>query len=483
MIQILRGTSAQRADQTQTSTIGQPLYETDTGRLYVGDGETGVNELEPIVAKTPPTIPSAKTHLTWTCIPIDGGLYDSAGTFSGEDIFTDGKNIYAIWGQNMAIWDKSTEKFYLYTGTVSGIPSSGLYGRNAWTDGKDTFITAGMDYGAVYKFDTDSMAFSAVDSDDSFTGADIWSWHGYLFCTDDAATGENYRLDGDAENGFTCTSITMNVSSNIISQGRYIWTDGNDIFYDEGNYHYKLNQETSTINNLVWEPYTINSTTGGLGTINLSGDEVFSDGQNICWLSKPGFTSPDLYIYTLKDGKWNSQTIGMPTVNNLSLNGRYVFTDGENFYIKSTTSNSDFKITRRTDTSSKPLIGYEYGNSQSAVIGDSVTSGETYYVVFSVVTTQERYTSFNDFVTNYVDEMATLLQTPIWVTPCYIFNSTFSKVTLSALYVQGTNVIILGPQKMTYSQSTINSRAEIFTFPESTSSLYKHYFNIVITSQ
>lgn len=47
-IQFLRGTSAQRATHTETSLAGQPIYETDTNRLYVGDGVTAVNALRPV---------------------------------------------------------------------------------------------------------------------------------------------------------------------------------------------------------------------------------------------------------------------------------------------------------------------------------------------------------------------------------------------------------------------------------------------------
>lgn len=47
-IQFLRGTSAQRATHTETSLAGQPIYETDTNKLYIGDGVTAVNALRPV---------------------------------------------------------------------------------------------------------------------------------------------------------------------------------------------------------------------------------------------------------------------------------------------------------------------------------------------------------------------------------------------------------------------------------------------------
>ena len=41
-IQFLRGTAAARAGHSETFLAGQPIYETDTNRLYVGDGTTAV---------------------------------------------------------------------------------------------------------------------------------------------------------------------------------------------------------------------------------------------------------------------------------------------------------------------------------------------------------------------------------------------------------------------------------------------------------
>lgn len=47
-IQFLRGTSAQRATHTETSLAGQPIFETDTNKLYIGDGATRIKDLVPV---------------------------------------------------------------------------------------------------------------------------------------------------------------------------------------------------------------------------------------------------------------------------------------------------------------------------------------------------------------------------------------------------------------------------------------------------
>lgn len=48
MIQFLRGTEAQRATHTEVSPAGQPIYCTDSNRLYVGDGIATINSLLPV---------------------------------------------------------------------------------------------------------------------------------------------------------------------------------------------------------------------------------------------------------------------------------------------------------------------------------------------------------------------------------------------------------------------------------------------------
>lgn len=51
-IQFLRGTEAQRATHTELSLAGQPIYCTDSNRLYVGDGVATVDSLLPVNAIT-----------------------------------------------------------------------------------------------------------------------------------------------------------------------------------------------------------------------------------------------------------------------------------------------------------------------------------------------------------------------------------------------------------------------------------------------
>ena len=69
-IQFLRGTAAQRAAHSETSLKGQPLYETDTNKLYIGDGETAIKNLKPIGAIQP----ASETVLGGIKIYFDGDV-------------------------------------------------------------------------------------------------------------------------------------------------------------------------------------------------------------------------------------------------------------------------------------------------------------------------------------------------------------------------------------------------------------------------
>ena len=49
-LQLCRGTSEAISSLTEISLEGQPIYSTDTKALYIGDGITPVNQLQPIIA-------------------------------------------------------------------------------------------------------------------------------------------------------------------------------------------------------------------------------------------------------------------------------------------------------------------------------------------------------------------------------------------------------------------------------------------------
>lgn len=88
-IQFLRGTSTQRASHSEVSLNGQPIYETDTNRLYVGDGKTAVNNLDPINAGN-------ANHATTADSATNANNADYLGTIPASTYVRDDLSTYSI---------------------------------------------------------------------------------------------------------------------------------------------------------------------------------------------------------------------------------------------------------------------------------------------------------------------------------------------------------------------------------------------------
>ena len=73
-IQFVRGPSSARSNHTETSLVGQPIFETDTNKLYVGDGETPVNELTAVKASTADNVESTINNKSINDIFEDDGV-------------------------------------------------------------------------------------------------------------------------------------------------------------------------------------------------------------------------------------------------------------------------------------------------------------------------------------------------------------------------------------------------------------------------
>lgn len=90
-IQFVRGTSSKRASHIETSLAGQPIYETDTNRLYVGDGETSVNDLTAVEASAADIAENVKDQNNGAGIKIWIGTQAEF-----EDLEADEDTIYYI---------------------------------------------------------------------------------------------------------------------------------------------------------------------------------------------------------------------------------------------------------------------------------------------------------------------------------------------------------------------------------------------------
>lgn len=81
-IQILRGNSTTRASSERVLEVGQPLYETDTNKLYVGDGTTQAKNLPCVTTdriKTSDARPKAEVKSGATTATKEMALLEDVG--------------------------------------------------------------------------------------------------------------------------------------------------------------------------------------------------------------------------------------------------------------------------------------------------------------------------------------------------------------------------------------------------------------------
>lgn len=84
-IQFVRGPSSARSNHTEVSLVGQPIFETDTNKLYVGDGETPVNELTAVKASTADNVESTINNKSINDIFEDDGVTIKQATKATQD--------------------------------------------------------------------------------------------------------------------------------------------------------------------------------------------------------------------------------------------------------------------------------------------------------------------------------------------------------------------------------------------------------------
>ena len=110
--------------------------------------------------------------------------------------------------------------------------------------------------------------------------------------------------------------------------GKYVWTDGENIYWSSSTDKYVLNRETST-----WEP----KTWGGLTSPD--GSHIWTDGENIYYSR-----ATDQYVLNRETSTWGTKTWQGLT----SFYSGSIWTDGENIYHSSGTG--QYVLNRETST-------------------------------------------------------------------------------------------------------------------------------------
>ena len=232
-------------------------------------------------------------------------LVDWSKPNNGEDIWTDGTNVYYSNNRTHYVlqgdtWvDKTWNGFMDFGILYPAIDSFyGAYGKGIWTDGTNIY----------YSYDE----HQAVIQDDTWVKK-TWNgtndFCGYYVWTDGTNTYLSGRLSGKTYHyvlqGDTWASKSWGGTNYFTAKD--IWTDGENFYISIGSSHYVLQGNT-------W----VEKTWNGLTTFNA--DDIWTDGKNI-------YHGLD---YVLNGDTWEPTTfVGS---SDLEFERGFIWTNGGNVY-------------------------------------------------------------------------------------------------------------------------------------------------------
>lgn len=219
--------------------------------------------------------------------------------FSGDNIWSDGENIYYSSGYNQYVLDKST----LTWSTETWWGLTNFDGAYIWSDGENIYCS---DWSNQYVLDKSTSTWTTKEWTGltSINGENIWSDGENIYYS---SNSNHYILDKS-----TSTWSTKEWTGLTSFSGDNIWSDGDNIYYSLGSSQYILDKSTSTWSTKTWT-----------GLTNFEGDSIWTDGNNIYYSS-----AVKQYVLDKSTSTWaTKEWIGVT-----NLLGAYIWTDGDNIY-------------------------------------------------------------------------------------------------------------------------------------------------------
>lgn len=307
-IQFLRGTEAQRATHTETSLAGQPIYCTDSNRLYVGDGQESIANTLPIMGRVSKAIRTIDTLPHVSNVTFEAVSFSGLGSVLGEYVWSDGKNTYYSLDTEQFVLDKKNRAWLPIT--WGGYPY--LNGDIVWSDGIDIFI-----------MDSDPVGFQKLTSNGTFESVYDCTFNGRMVWSD----GVNiYYDEGNSHyrwNRGTMRWVAYTPQGMTSFYGNNVWSDGINIRYTQGrDYNLILNRDTN-----AWVASDVKYPNNN---VYIDGKNIFSDGETV-W----GYSSGDVTGFYRFDREQNSfvqdSVFDFPTTTIIPNPSRF-WSDGENIY-------------------------------------------------------------------------------------------------------------------------------------------------------
>ena len=247
-------------------------------------------------------------------------------SFNGSGIWSDGENIYYSDGSTQYVLDKATSTWS--TKKWAGLTS--FNGSNIWIDGDNIYYSNGS---ALYLLDKTTSSFTQITTfsrafyDYTYTSAANSTFDTnetyYAHPNNEYVTAESLGVAITADNFNTYKNVIyirtsdtpVHQTENLSIDGKYIWSDGDNIYYSNASTQYVLDKETLTWSIKTWT-----------GLTNFYGDRIWTDGENIYY----SYVS-NQYVLDKTTSTWNTKTWSGLT----NFNGSNIWTDGENIYYSS----------------------------------------------------------------------------------------------------------------------------------------------------
>lgn len=222
--------------------------------------------------------------------------------------------VYAVF----ADWSLVEKHAFISNPTLGEISS-----HNIWTDGVNYYDQTNL---GKYKFNKELQRWVSYTFDNVNDTRCIWSdgKNTYYF---EYGGSNQYILNPET---LRWEAIENKIQLGQLTWGNYFWSDGENVYYSEGQYQYVLNKETSTWEEKTWHGqiycYEIY---GGYSENGFNGSDVWTDGVNIycSYNSKHYVLNKETSTWTGKT--WNGLT---------EFDASGIWTDGVNTYYSTGTT-------------------------------------------------------------------------------------------------------------------------------------------------
>ena len=250
-----------------------------------------------------------KENRKWTRYRRSG-----ASTYmSYEGIWSDGKDIYYN--------DYILDRFKSTWTRISFYPIENLNGRNVWSDGDNIYYS---NSDQQYKLNKQTKVwepyywYGATPTTSSFwQDEDGIHYHSRTLNEETSIWEETYSIS------------PSNTSSDDLLNNQDTWTDGENIYYSNGNTQKKYNKETNTWEEMEWFGDILEN--NGMNYC-FYGRNIWKDNEGNIYIGCNAWTSVTDFKLDKESFTWNKQEWKDDSGNTVKVQAGYIWKIGEDIY-------------------------------------------------------------------------------------------------------------------------------------------------------